>query len=82
MEGVELGAEEAAVEEGAAVELDEEESLDDEAAGLSEDFVAALSEGFLESDFESDADSLVLEEESLEVESTELESPEPEPLGA
>jgi hypothetical protein len=77
---VELGAEDG-VEDGAAVGLDADDSPADDAAGLSEDFVGPLSEGFLESDFESDAESLALEEESDELESLE-ESLELEPLGA
>jgi hypothetical protein len=71
-EGVELGAE-VVVEEGVAAELDAEESLVDEAAGLSEDF--------LESDFESDLESPDLDEESDDLES-ELESLELVVLGA
>ena len=59
---MELGAE-GVLEEGAAAGLDEEESLVDEAAGLSADFEESV---FLDSDFES-------EEESLELESLELE---------
>lgn len=73
VEGVELGAD-GVVEEGAAAGLEEERSLVDEAAGLSEDFE--------ESDFlDSDEESLELDEESLDLES-EKESLEPELLGA
>lgn len=85
VEGVELGADgvlpEGLVEDGAEAGFDDEESLVDGAAGLSEDFVEPLSEAFLESDFESDAESLEVEEESLELESLD-ESLEPELLGA
>jgi hypothetical protein len=67
-EGVELGAE-GVVEEGADAGVDEEESVEDEAAGLSE--------GFAESDFlESEEESVDLDDESLD------ESLEPELLGA
>ena len=47
--------------------MEDEDSLLDEAAGLSE--------GFLESDFESDAESVELEEESVK---GEEESPGPD----
>ncbi len=65
VEGVELGAD-GVLEEGAVAGA--EESLVDEAAGFSEDF--------FESAFESEEDSLALEE------SLELESELPELLGA
>jgi hypothetical protein len=69
------------VEVGAAAGLDDEESLlEDEVAGLSEDFAGSA---FLESAFfESEVESLELEVESPELESVELESPELELLGA
>jgi hypothetical protein len=72
VEGVALDVDGAGEEE--AAELDEEESLVDEVAGLSEDFVEGLSVDILESEEESPAlepESLELEEESADLESEE-----------
>jgi hypothetical protein len=66
-EGVELGAE--GVDAGAAAGVEDEESLVAAAAGLSEGLDESV---FFDSDFESEEDSLDLEDESPD-ESLELE---------
>ena len=61
-----LGAE-GAVEEGAAAGVEEEESLEDAGAGLSEDFFESVFDSDLESDLESEEDSVELESELPEL---------------
>lgn len=64
-EGVELGAEGAEEEGGAAAELEAEESPLEEAAGFSIDFLESDEES---PDFDEESDELESEDESLELE--------------